>query len=224
VSEIHEDIIDKGLLSGVVRVSVPAMEVMGDSVSPSTLKLIPYYAWNNRGEESMIVWLPRKESLARRHMVSNQLSAADYGKVEATHTHEGDSVAAVVDGRVPGSSDDQQQPRWTGLPFKNRGQNIIFEFDHPRTLGSIAVYWYEQTGGEGEKVRLPRNWWVEYRVGDGDWTKMKKYITDDYGLQRDQFNVVRPTAPLQCDAISIRILPQVGFCMGVHEIQLQLDD
>ena len=27
-----------------------------------------------------------------------------------------------------------------------------------------------------------------------------------------------------CDAISIRILPQVGFCMGVHEIQLQFDD
>ena len=96
----------------MVRVSVPAMEVTGDSVAPSTLKLIPYYAWNNRGEDSMIVWLPRKESLARRYMVSNQLTAADYGKVEATHTHEGDSVAAVVDGRVPDTSDDHDQPRW----------------------------------------------------------------------------------------------------------------
>ena len=95
----------------------------------STVKLIPYYAWNNRGEESMIVWLPRNESLARKYMVSNQLTAADYGKVLATHTHEGDTVAAVVDGRVPDRSADQDQPRWTSLPFKNRGQNIIFEFD-----------------------------------------------------------------------------------------------
>ena len=53
---------------------------------------------------------------------------------------------------------------------------------------------------------------------------MKKYITDDYGLERDKFNVVRPAAPLKCDAIRIRILPQVGFCMGVHEIQLELGD
>ncbi len=223
-SEVHEEIIDEGLLRGVVRLSVPAMEVTGDSVTPSTVKLIPYYTWNNRGEDSMIVWLPRKESLARRYMVSNQLTAADYGKVEATHTHEGDGVAAVVDGRVPNTSDDQEQPRWTGLPFKNRGQNINFEFDHPRTVGSIGVFWYEEEGGEGEKVRLPRNWWVESRVGEGEWSKMKTYITDDYGLDRNKFNVVRPTAPLKCDAISIRILPQVGFCMGVHEIQLQFDD
>jgi hypothetical protein len=112
----------------------------------------------------MIVWLPRNESLARRHMVSNQLTMADYGKVQATHTHEGDTVAAVVDGRVPDTSDDRQQPRWTSLPFKNRGQNILFEFDSSKTVGNIAVYWYEEPGSTGGKVRLPRGWWVNYRV------------------------------------------------------------
>jgi len=223
-SDIHTEVIEEGLLKGITRVSVPAMEIVGDSVTASTVKLIPYYAWNNRGEESMIVWLPRNESLARKYMASNQLTAADYGKVLATHTPEGDTVAAVVDGRVPDRSDDQQQPRWTSLPFENRGQNIIFEFNKPRTVGSIAVYWYEEPGGEGEKIRLPRGWWVDYRVADGDWTRMKKYVTDDYGLERDKFNVVRPAAPLECDAISIRILPQVGFCMGVHEIQVEFDE
>jgi len=223
-SDVQTAIIEEGLLKGVPRVSVPAMEVIGDSAKASTVKLIPYYAWNNRGEESMIVWLPRNESLARKYMVSNQLTAADYGKVRATHTPEGDTVAAVVDGRVPARSDDQTQPRWTSLPFENRGQNIIFEFDRSRTVGSIAVYWYEEPGGEGEKIRLPRDWWVDYRISDGDWTRMKKYVTDDYGLERNKFNVVRPAAPLKCDAISIRILPQVGYCMGVHEIQLEFDD
>jgi hypothetical protein len=53
---------------------------------------------------------------------------------------------------------------------------------------------------------------------------MKKYVTDDYGLERDKFNVIRPAAPLKCDAISIRILPQVGFCMGVHEIKVEFDE
>jgi DUF1680 family protein len=223
-SDIQTETIEEGLLRGITRVSVPAMEVVENSVRASTVNLIPYYAWNNRGEESMIVWLPRQESLARKYMVSNQLTVADYGRVLATHTPEGDTVAAVVDGRVPDRSDDQEQPRWTSLPFKNRGQNILFEFDKLRTVGSIAVYWYEEPGGEGEKIRLPRGWWVDYRVGDGEWTRMKKYITDDYGLERDKFNAVRPAARLKCDATSIRILPQVGFCMGVHEIQLELDE
>jgi hypothetical protein len=223
-STIQTEAIEDGVLHGIIRVSAPAMEVVGDSTQPSTVKLIPYYAWNNRGAESMIVWFPRNESLARQHMASNQLTVADYGNVEATHTHEGDAVAAVVDGRVPAKSGDQDQPRWTSLPFKNRGQNILVEFDQPRTVGSIAVYWYEEGGPVGENVRLPRGWWVDYRVGEGEWTRMQKYITDEYGLERDKFNVVRPAAPLNCSGISIRILPQVGFCMGVHEIQLQFDE
>jgi hypothetical protein len=53
---------------------------------------------------------------------------------------------------------------------------------------------------------------------------MKKYITDFYGLNRDKWNVVRPAAPLTCDSISVRILPQVGFCTGVHEIQLEVGE
>jgi len=223
-SKIRTEIINEGILKGITRIAVPAMEVVGDSVTASTAKLIPYYAWNNRGEDSMIIWMPQQESLARKYMVSNQLTAADYGKVIATHTAEGDTVAAVVDGRIPDTSDDQTQSRWTSLPFKNCGENIIFEFDHPRTVGSVAVYWYEEPGGNGEKVRLPRGWWIDYRVGTGDWTRMKKYVTDDYGLERNKFNCVRPAAPLTCDAISIRIMPQVGYCMGVHEIQLTFDE
>lgn len=221
-SDIQTEIIPNGLLEGIVRVSIPAREVVGESTKISTVALVPYYAWNNRGEESMIVWLPRKESLARQGMVSNLLAASDYGKVLATHTHEGDTVAAVVDGRVPRQSADQDQPRWTSLPFTNRGQNIIVEFDETRTVQSVAVYWCEDANGE--KVRLPRGWWVDYRIGESDWTRMKKYVTDNYGLERDTFNVVRPAAPLRCDAVSIRILPQVGFCMGVQEVQVEFEE
>ena len=65
---------------------------------------------------------------------------------------------------------------------------------------------------------------IDYRVGDGDWTRMKRYVTDDYGLRPDQFNQVHPAAPLTCDAISIRILPQVGYCMGMHELRIGFEE
>jgi len=221
-SAIQADVIEEGLLSGVVRVSVPAMEIVGESTKESRVRLIPYYAWNNRGEESMVVWMPRNEPLARRSMISNLLASSTYGKILATHTFDEDTVAAIVDGKVPMTSADQEQPRWTSLPFNNRGQNIIVEFGAKRNVGSFAVYWYEDPNSG--KVKLPRNWWVDYKVDDGDWTRMKRRKDDSFGLERDQFNVVRPKAPLRCDAISIRILPQVGFCMGVHEIQVEFED
>ena len=213
--------INDGPLAGIPVVSTPAMEVAGDSSKPATVKLVPYYAWNNRGPESMVVWMPRSEKLARESMISNLLAKAQYGNVLATHTSEGDTVAAVIDGKVPKTSADQKQPRWTSLPFKNRGQNIIIEFKETTKVGSGSIYWYENP--QSGKVKLPRGWWVDYKVGDGDWTRMKRYVTDSFGLEKDKFNVVRPAATLTCDAISIRILPQVGFCMGVHEVHVQFE-
>jgi len=219
---IQTEAFEDGLLKGIVRADLPAKEVVGDTVKDSVVRLIPYYAWNNRGEKSMMVWHARNEKLAREGMISNQLTAADYGKVLATHTHEGDTVAAVIDGKIPEKSADQTLPRWTTLPFKNRCENIIFQFDRPRTVGSISVFWYEDM--TGDKVRLPREWWVDYRVGQGEWQRMNKYITDDYGVQRDQFNLVRPAAPLMCDSLLIRVLPTVGYCSGVHEVQIEFEE
>jgi len=219
--KIRTEVIGDGLLEGIVRASVPAMEVSGDSTRLATLKLIPYYAWNNRGERSMIVWLPRHEPLARESMISNLLTESRFGKVLATHTFEDDTVVAVVDGKVPERSADQQQRRWTSLPFENRGQNLIVEFGEKKTLANVSIYWYEDA--DGEKVRLPRGWWVDYRIGDGDWQRMKRHPDDAFGLQRDRFNAVRPADNLECDAISIRILPQVGYCMGVHELRVAFD-
>jgi len=53
---------------------------------------------------------------------------------------------------------------------------------------------------------------------------MKKYVTDFYGLEKNTFNFVRPEATLSCDAIRVSVLPQVGYCMGIHEIQLEFED
>jgi len=215
------DVINDGLLKGIVMVSVTGREVADGASRPATIKMIPYYAWNNRGEDSMIVWIPRNKELAAKSMISNLLTKSQYGKVLATHTHEGDTVAAVVDGKVPRKSSDQLCPRWTSLPFKNRRQDISIEFAKTKKVESISVYWYEDA--EDGKVKLPRGWWVDYKTDDGEWHRMKKYVTDFYGLERDSFNFVRPAAALNCDAIRISVLPQVGYCVGIHEIQLGLE-
>jgi len=212
--------IPSGPLEGMIAAALPAMELEGKSgAKPSRVNLIPYYAWNNRGQKSMITWFPNNEAMAREGMKSNLLAKSAYGKVLATHTFEKDTVAAVIDGKIPDKSSDQKLPRWTTLPFKNRCENIIFEFPKTRKLTQVSVFWYR----DNKKVKLPRGWWVDYKLGDGKWTRMKKYITDDYGLEPDKFNTVRPAAALKCDAMLIRVLPTVGFCSGVHEIQLEFE-
>ena len=214
---LTQDTIKAGPLKGIRRVSIPGQEVTEDGSRPANIKMIPYYAWNNRGADSMIIWMPRTQDLAKEGMVSNQLTQADYGEIHASHTHDGDTVAAVADGVLPKRSSDQTCARWTSLPFINRIADITYTFPETKTIQSVSVYWYEHSK---DKVEMPREWWIEVKTGDGQWQRMKKYITDFYGLDKDTFNQVRPETPLTCDTLRIRVLPQVEHCMGIHEIRL----
>jgi len=211
---------EEGLLKGIRVASIPGREVTEEGSRSTIIKMIPYYAWNNRGEDSMIIWIPRTQELAEKGMISNLLIQSEYGDVLASHTHEGDTVAAVADRILPQRSSDQTCARWTSLPFKNRRQDITYTFPEKKTVRSVSVYWYEH---HKDKIELPREWWIEYKIEEGRWKRMNKYITDFYGLNRDTFNQVRPEAPLTCDALRICILPQVGYCMGIHEIELDFE-
>ncbi|NQV34930.1 MAG: glycoside hydrolase family 127 protein, partial [Phycisphaeraceae bacterium] len=272
---IQQTTIRQGPLKGITKISLPGQEVIENSSRTTKVNMIPYYAWNNRGEDSMIIWMPRTRDMAAASMVSNLLTQSDLGEVRVTHTKAGDSIAAVVDGAVPNSSADQRGPRWTSLPFKNNRQDITISFPETRRVTRVLVYWY-QDPGKGE-VRLPRDWWIDTRLcrksppsareraifssgNDGeagdigvivdaagssqgekgplearasfptepksdhdDWKRMKKYVTDFYGLEPNQFNMVRPDAPLTCNRLRISVLPQQGYCMGIHEIQVEFE-
>ncbi|MHC4248464.1 MAG: beta-L-arabinofuranosidase domain-containing protein [Planctomycetota bacterium] len=51
--------VQDGILKGVTMVSFPGVERQGDEERPSTIHLVPYYSWCNRGSKSMNVWIPR---------------------------------------------------------------------------------------------------------------------------------------------------------------------
>lgn len=44
----------------MIRVSLEGKLTDGNGTRNKKVKLIPYYAWNNRGDVSMIVWFPTK--------------------------------------------------------------------------------------------------------------------------------------------------------------------
>lgn len=50
----------EGIMSGITNISLYAKASEANGVQEDQIKLIPYYAWNNRGESSMVVWFPEQ--------------------------------------------------------------------------------------------------------------------------------------------------------------------
>ncbi len=50
--------IKEGPMKHIPEISLPARSGKGDQIREEQLILIPYYAWNNRGDSSMIIWFP----------------------------------------------------------------------------------------------------------------------------------------------------------------------
>jgi len=48
-----------GLMNNITEISLPVKAIKGNIVMEEKMTLIPYYAWNNRGDSSMIVWFPK---------------------------------------------------------------------------------------------------------------------------------------------------------------------
>ena len=63
LSEIHTQTISEGVLKNVISISLASKSNGTSGIKNEELKLIPYYAWNNRGDQSMIVWLPTKPDM-----------------------------------------------------------------------------------------------------------------------------------------------------------------
>jgi hypothetical protein len=57
-TEMGTSAFSDGALAGIVAIQVPAKSVTPVNGTRHPLVLIPYYAWDNRGDGSMLVWLP----------------------------------------------------------------------------------------------------------------------------------------------------------------------
>ena len=58
---------------------------------------------------------------------------------------------------------------------------------------------------------------------DGKWKEFELYTTDKYDTRANQYNLVHPAAPLECDAIRILITPRDDQSVGILECQVQFE-
>lgn len=199
-----------GPLKGITSITLPASALVGDEAVAAPVTLIPYYAWNNRGDNTtMNVWFPRSASTA---LASIPHTTGNVASVAATHTFDSDEVMAVADGLLPSSSADATIPRWTSWPEKGKPQQVEIILKKAQPIESLSVYWYNDNGG----VQYPTAWTVDYRV-NGQWVPMQLYNTDFYGTQPDQFNMVHPAEPITTDALRLNLTPRPDSTVGILE-------
>jgi len=143
------------------------------------LTAIPFFAQDNRASDSRIdVWIPEDEALAA------SLGMAAGFTARCSHCFDRDTVGALNDGVEPSSSNDHSIPRHTWWDHRGVTEWVQYDFDRPRRVSSVAVYWWDDRPAGGH-CAVPASWRLLYRR-DGLWQPVPGDV--GYGTEKDQFN------------------------------------
>lgn len=179
--------------------------------NPVDLTMIPYYAWCHRGPNEMQVWIPLTEEGAELPPIPTLASEA---QVSASHCNAGDSISALNDQKEPENSADHSIPRLTWWDHKGTAEWLQYEFDQPREVSAIEIYWFDDTD-RGGGCRIPENWRVFYRK-DGEWQSAGEPMKA--GI--DKFNRAE-LKPVITDALRVEVQLQEDQSGGVLEWRVE---
>jgi len=178
-----------------------------DQAKPVQLTAIPFYCQDNRTPNARIdVWIAEEESVA---IAAGPALAF---RASASHSFDQDTVKAMNDGVAPACSNDHTIPRHTWWNHKGSTEWAQYDFDRPRRVSSVALYWWDDRPAGGG-CAVPRSWRLLYE-DNGQWRTVKE--NSDYGIEKDRFNEVSFDA---VDTTSLRIEVQLqdAYSGGVLE-------
>ena len=199
-----------GVMSNIPYIKQQCSALVNDEAVASTLTLVPYYAWNNRGDyAAMNTWFARDKATA---ISCKDKVAKNIETVKASYARKGDDAYAVIDGVYPKSSSDKSILRWTSYRQEGKVQAIEIRLKKRQPIESISVYWFE----DNRAIRRPKSWSAEYLL-NGKWYEYKPYLTDQFGTAINQFNMVHPAEPIEAEAIRLTIVPQERYAVGILE-------
>ena len=131
--------------------------------------------------------------------------------VSASHCFENDTLEALINGKQPKSSNDQSMPRFTWWDHRGTAEWVEYKFDKPRKISTVAVYWFDDTGGGG--CRVPQSWRLLFRR-DGNWEPVQGVA--GYGTKTDTDNRVAFT-PVETLGLRVEVQLQPEYSGGILE-------
>jgi len=214
---------EPNLLNGVEVVNGSAVALAYGSAGKLTrheekFTAIPYYAWDNRGRDQMVVWIPDVESAARPApwpslAMKSKLEASKDGKrvtAEGIEKH----PEAVNDGEEPRSSSDPTS-YFDWWPEKGKTEWIQYTFPKVSTVSHVELYWFDDTG-RGE-VRVPETCRVLFMDGN-EWKPVEN--ASACGVAKDKYNeiVFRPVTTTQ---LRLEVTMQPQWSAGLQKWKVE---
>lgn len=174
----------------------------GENPEPEPITLVPYGSTTLRIAEFPVA-TPGKIPLTQT------------ARATVSHMHKSETTAALKDGIKPADSGDQSIPRQTFWPHKGSEEWLEYEWEEPKRVRSVSIYWFDDTGVG--QCRTPASWRLLYRE-DGEWKEVE--TRDKYGTSADQYNTVT-FDPVKTDALRLEVSLRDGFSGGVLEWKVE---
>jgi hypothetical protein len=132
-------------------------------------------------------------------------------KAAASHVFENDTLDALSDGLEPANSNDHTIPRFTWWPRRGGSEWVDYEFDKPRKVSAVSVYWFDDTGVGS--CRVPHSWRLLYKSGD-DWKPVEG--ANGFPVKKDAWSNATFT-PVETAALRIEAQCQPDLSSGILE-------
>lgn len=217
---------NKNILGGVVVVNADAVSVSRskDQASierrESKITAVPYYAWANRGNSQMLVWLaadadkvivPPKPTIASTSKISSSCGQGSLqdnypGSVVPTIARRffprsqsgAGGLNAICDNLKPVSSEDGFAPYLQLRPQQGDQAWVQIDCPHKTKVSECSVYWKD----DKEYCTLPKSWQILYWDGS-DWKPVK--TKNQYRVQADKYNKIT-FEPVETDKLRLAIV------------------
>jgi len=135
--------------------------------------------------------------------------------VSASHCFEQDSVEAMIDGLEPKNSNDHSIPRFTWWDHRGSVEWVQYDFDKPRTVSAVEVYWFDDAPNGG--CRAPQSWTLLYKNGDA-WKPVDG--ASEFSANLNAYNHVT-FKPVETTGLRIKAQLQPNFSGGILEWKIQ---
>ncbi len=175
------------------------------------LNLIPYFAWNHRGQGAMAVWLPQELRAATPVMPATLAS-----KSTINASHKVSSIAAINDRLTPRDENDNNIPYYNWFPKKGGMEYIEYTFPQATPVQSATVWWFDDAPWGG--CRVPEEWRILYKAYDGTWRPVEG--ADHYTCKKGVANTVQFKTVIT-PAIRLEVFQPTDASCGVYEWEVK---
>jgi len=198
-------------LNGVVLIKTKGFGLFhsssGEGINKKEVSLtaIPYYAWNNRSNNEMTVWIPVDEKAVR---VQPEKSLASLSKPSSSTGW----TPGLNDQFEPDSSADISKPFFYWWLKKGNDGWVQYDFPEETLVSSSKVYWLVKDHYD-LSYRIPESWELFYYKKN----KWMPVLNDTpYICNKDQYNEVK-FFPVKTRSLRLKAKLQNDYSGGILE-------